>query len=212
MLKLIVFDYDGVIVDSFPAVHKAYLKVCDEMGLSCPRDFEEFRKVYGRHSGEFKRNIGVKEEQRDEFERLFYEEMRHGPLQVFTGIAETLAELKKRYMLVLLSTNYQEKVEAKLNAAGLQDFFAEVIGGRRGFISHKGTVIIDIMDKYHVSPHETLLIGDRDVDYEAAQQAGTRVILVSYGWERIHQPVQHTPVANPKEIIRAIEEIETSNF
>ena len=38
MIKVIIFDYDGVIVDSLQKVHEVYMTICDKLGKECPRD------------------------------------------------------------------------------------------------------------------------------------------------------------------------------
>ena len=43
MIKLIIFDYDGVIVDSFVNVHLVYKIICKKLGKQYPEDFKDFK-------------------------------------------------------------------------------------------------------------------------------------------------------------------------
>ena len=63
MIKLIIFDYDGVIVDSFLNVHKVYQIACQKLGKQCPSNLDEFRKIYGHNSIEAKKNLGFNKEE-----------------------------------------------------------------------------------------------------------------------------------------------------
>ena len=212
MFKLIILDYDGVIVDSFPAIHSIYQEVCAELGFSCPSDFEEFRRLYGKHSGQFMKNIGMPDSLRQAVSERYYPKLLAQSPPAFNGISEVLLALQRRCPLVLLTANFQDAIEARVTALGLRQYFAE-IAGKTGHdsIFYKDSLIAGLLERHGATPEETLFIGDRDVDYEAAQKAGIRsIILVSYGWERTHSyPVSHAPVRSPAEILRAIEELET---
>ena len=47
MIKAVIFDYDGVIVDTLPAVFEVYKVICRRFGVREPRDIEEYRSLYG---------------------------------------------------------------------------------------------------------------------------------------------------------------------
>ena len=75
MVKLIIFDYAGVIVDSFPNVHAVYQIICNKLGRSCSENLEDFKKVYGHSSSGYYSQLGFSEEERIKGNVIFKEEI-----------------------------------------------------------------------------------------------------------------------------------------
>ncbi len=90
MIKLIIFDYDGVIVDSFPTVHKVYQIICQRLGKKCPLNFEEFKKTYGKTSRNFAKNLEFSEEDIARADLIYREEILKQKPEFFEGIAEVI--------------------------------------------------------------------------------------------------------------------------
>ena len=133
MIKLIIFDYDGVIVDSFANIHDVYKIMCTKLGKSCPEDVKEFRRVYGYNSSECYSNLGFSEEEKVKAEGIFKEEILKKEPKLFEGIIETLRELHKNYKLVVISSSHKEEVDQKLEKFHILEFFDDVIA-RENFI------------------------------------------------------------------------------
>ena len=96
-LGLIIFDYDGVIVDSFPNVHDTYKIICNKLGKKCPKNIKGFRKVYGHHSSECYDNLGFSEEERIKGNLIFKEEILKKEAKPFKGIIEVLNNQANEY-------------------------------------------------------------------------------------------------------------------
>jgi len=209
MIKLIIFDYDGVLVDSFSNVYEVYKIICKELGVSCPKTIEAFRTIYGYNHKVCYKNLGIPPEAADEGSKIYQREIVKRKPSLFAGIKDVLGELKKKYTLAVVSATYQEEVEQKLKTHQINDFFSSVIGVHNSKSPSKAQGITDTMHKFGVTPEETIMIGDRDVDYDQAKQAQVnKIILVDYGWgyskEKIPQKVL---VKQPSDLLVAVGEI-----
>lgn len=212
MIKLIIFDYDGVIVDSFLNVHDVYRIICKKLGKSCPEDLESFKKVYGNSSSECYSQLGFSEEERIKGNMIFKEEILKKESKPFEGIIEVLKRLHKNYKLAVISSSYQEEVEQKLEKLELLKLFDFVLAKE----SHVGRFektesIKKVMDNSAIKSNEVLLIGDRNVDFVEGSKAGlNNIILVDYGWgynlEEIPEYKQKVSVKSPKDILKAIKD------
>jgi len=60
-----------------------------------------------------------------------------------------------------------------------------------------------IMEKFHVSPGETLMVGDSPVDIETGKRAGATTVVVSYG----NSPREALEAAGPDKIVDDIAEL-----
>ncbi len=212
MIKTIIFDYDGVIVDSFPTVHATYQIICRELGKPCPTDLEEFRRMYGDTSNTLMKNLGFDSKDVAKANVLFKNEILKQHPSLFRGIKETLEELSKKYVLVLVSSNLKSEITQKLSANGLLDYFFLIAGSELGSLP-KVDSIRNAMKQTHSSPEETLMIGDRSIDFLEGTAAGltpSHIILVEYGWgyepPRVSSP--NWRITRPAELVRVVEKVD----
>lgn len=211
MIKLIIFDYDGVIVDSFPNVYEVYKIICDRLGKQCPERIEDFKKIYGHSSSECYSQLGFTEEERVKGNIIFKEEIIKKEPIAYKGIAEVLNLLHRNYKLVLISSNYKEEVEQKVEKLGFRELF-DFILAKESHIGRfeKTESIKKIIEDLEIKPDEVLLVGDRNVDFIEGSAAGLKnILLVDYGWgynqEEIPDYKQKILIKKPEDLLKAIE-------
>ncbi len=204
---LIIFDYDGVIVDSFPNIHQVYLRMCEELGVDCPADIEVFREVYGKHHLLGYENLGIVGDLVARADAIFMREVVKGNPPLYPHLRETLAALKREHTLVLVSATVPEEIEQKMRRHGLTPYFERVI-----------STVTTGQDKAHVFKHvmlelgatdaDTIAVGDRVGDYEAAKDAGvSRIVITRYGWGFDEHRVPGAAIAErPEDLLRVIHE------
>lgn len=214
MIKLIIFDYDGVIVDSFPNIHNVYKKICKKLGKYCPEDLNEFKIYYGEHHIEFFDKHGYTNKERKLVDDIFQEEIVKEETIIYEGIKNVIKKLYKNYKLVLLTANYQDVTKEKLKKFGLDKYFNEIIGKKDsdGKRFEKVEVIKRILNDYGLNKDEIILIGDRNIDFEEGMSAGLKhIILVDYGWGydklKIPEWEQKFVVKKPIDLIKVIDMI-----
>lgn len=211
MIKAIIFDYDGVIVDSFPAVHKTYQAICKKLGKKCPSSLAQFRKTYGKRSKECMHNLGFDTQEVDKANHLYVEEIGKEDTPLFSGILEVIKKLCKEYPLFLISASPRTEIVQKLKNADLNHYFTEIIAGTIGSME-KVPELRKLLKRQGLKPDEALMIGDRINDYEDAINVGIKkIILVEYGWgydkKAIPEHTQKVKVEKPKDILKAIKSV-----
>ncbi|MFZ2310149.1 MAG: HAD family hydrolase [Patescibacteria group bacterium] len=211
MIKAIIFDYDGVIVDSFAGVFLVYQKICDYFGVACPEDIEEFRKTYGYNYLECLTNLGVAEKDFDKAQAIYQEEIVKINHSIFANIAEVIIELSSKYKLYLVSASHSHEVLPKIERFGLSEYFEQIYCGTDEK-KRKNEMMTEVIASNNYLPTEVISIGDRAIDYAASKQAGIEdenIILVTYGWGLDVKLVAEANIVNsPLEILNLLKSYE----
>lgn len=211
MIKAIIFDYDGVMVDSFPAVHRVYQIISSRLGKACPHDLASFRKVYGKKSKECMNNLKFTSKEVEKANCMYVEEIQKQVTPFFPGIGEVIRKLCQRYPLFLVSASPSKEVVNKLKKEALDPCFTEIIGGTLGSLE-KVPELVKLLKRHHLRGEEVIMIGDRINDYEDAVRAGIKhILLVEYGWgynkDEIPEHKQKVKVKKPEDLLKAIASI-----
>jgi phosphoglycolate phosphatase len=184
MIKAIIFDYDGVIVDSFKSAFEAYKIICAKFEVACPKEIEEFRKIYGLNYIECYQNLGIPKEGYAEANIIFKNVMIKSDHGMFDGILEVIENLAKKYKLYLATASHSDEVLVKLKKFNLEHCFEKIYCGADQNI-RKDSMIKDLLESNKYTLNEVISIGDRAIDYEVAKKVGIKddnIILVTYGW------------------------------
>lgn len=211
-IKVIVFDYDGVIVDTFRDVFEVYQIMCRELNARIiPETVEQFHELYG--FGVYRdlyAKLGVRQEDVGRGSDIFKREMSLKDSKLFDGIPEVLQVLSQEYALALVSASPKDLVVATLKKYDIFNYF-QVIIGKDENVTHPKKEGLEIVKKMlNVSGNEMMVIGDRNVDHEIAQEAGIRrILLVDYGWgyDKEKYP-QSFSISRPLDILDAIKNME----
>lgn len=211
MIKAIIFDYDGVIVNSFPTVFNVYKKMCHAAQVECPKNIKKFREVFGYERSTAYQNLGIKPEDYERVNEIFKKEIIKQKPALFNGINPVIKTLSKDYTLVLATSNLKCEAIQKLKRFGLIKYFSYIIGdepkNKLGRFK-KSKVIIKLLKRLKFNKDEVILVGDRDVDYDIAKEAGLKnILLVEYGWgyfDKHKTRQQKIIIKKPSDIIKAI--------
>lgn len=215
MIKIIIFDYDGVIVDSFEKVHEVYQIICEKLGKKCPKDLEDFRKIYGLTSREAVKNLEFSEDEIKKSDVIYKEEILKKDPAIFKGIKETIKKLSEKYRLVLISSSPKIEVFEKLDKYSLTEYFEHIFASESGTPTRKVDSIKKTFEIFGIKPKESIMIGDRVIDYLEARSVGIpskNIIIVDYGWgydpASLPNYKKDFPVEKPEDILKTISSLE----
>ena len=103
---------------------------------------------------------------------------------VFEGVAETLAELKRRgYRLFLATAKPTVYAKQILEHFDLAQYFTDIYGSElNGDRTNKAELIQYILTQQQLQADQCMMVGDREHDIFGARHNGIETIAVSYGY------------------------------
>lgn len=208
--KAVIFDFDGVLVDSLPLVFRVYEIICKELGVEFTDD------IYKRDFFEtdYKLTLAklgvVDDEGIRKAEDIFVNFMTKNrkEIKLIPGITPLLNNLMKNYKLGLVSNNRKEIIDETLRELDLEKFFDAVIGHELGTLKPDPGQILHCLKQLEIKPEEAVYIGDMEGDIEAAKRANVRkAVGVTYGYHSKHKLSKADIMVNqPKDIAKAVKE------
>ena len=186
-VKVIVFDFDGTLVDSNQLKYNAFFELfpSDSLHKEIVTDvldefIEKSRYVILR---EILKRINRKTINEDDLDyRVHASAKRYNDIVVDgakrckekSGAKEVLESLSKRYNLYLSSTTPETSLKDTVKHRNWEGFFCDIFG----YPNDKTSVLFDIIKRESISPGDLLVVGDGKSDRDSADKAGCKFFHV----------------------------------
>lgn len=180
-MKVILFDFDGTIVDSVQVGIAITNRLAEEFKFP-PFDEETLEELKKLGSREALRRSRIPAWKLPFLIRRFTKELnREIPsLQLFPGMRETLLELDRQgHLLGIVSTNSVKNIQEFLRIQGLTSTFDFVSASYALF--RKSRLIVKILQQQQLQAAQVYYVGDETRDIEAARKSGVTAIAATWG-------------------------------
>jgi len=184
MIKALLFDFDGVILESAGIKTAAYRKLLEEN--NSPEKVDDFMEYHAANTG-ISRYVKIqyfyeqilgskltdtkKEELINKFSEIVFNEILQASF--VKGMPEFLEENYKKLPLFVVTGTPTEEINLIIKKRKLNFYFKEVHGAP----GEKKDIIFDILNRYKWDPGEAVFFGDAQSDLRAAEETG--VIFVA---------------------------------
>lgn len=177
-MPLILFDLDGVLVDSRANMETAWTAVRARFPEA--PEFAAYFAEIGRPFAVIMDRLGLAE-QAAAIERCFREASAAAPFRVFPGIDDALLAVRRTNAPMGIVTS-KDKERTRIVLSRLPVAFDYI--GTPNFMRGKPAPdhLLRAMATVGVDPAETVYLGDMAVDAEAARRAGCRYVHATWGY------------------------------
>ena len=196
---LLVFDWDGTLMDSAAAITTALQCACRDLGFPVPSE-ERARYVIGLGLDDAMAHI-LPELDRASYPRLRERYRAHfleqdARTSLFEGAAETISGLHARgYLLGVATGKSRRGLERALSATGLKQYFHATRCADETLSKPHPAMLLELMEELAVPRDRTLMIGDTTHDMGMAHAAGVPRLAVAYGAHAREALLSFEPVA-----------------
>ncbi|MCL2308678.1 MAG: HAD-IA family hydrolase [Proteobacteria bacterium] len=183
--RLLVFDWDGTVVDSTAPIVSAVQTAYRDLGLAPPEE-SAVRYIIGLELGKafYTLSPDLPEKSTEELlERYRYHYMLgDADIPLFKGIDVLLERLnRENYFLAVATGKSRKGLDRMLRQKGLMQCFHATRCADESFSKPHPEMLLYLMDRLGVAPEQTLMIGDTTHDIQMAKNAHAHALAVSYG-------------------------------
>lgn len=187
MYKYVLFDLDGTLTDSAPGIINCIKYACDKMALPVPNEAALQAFVGPPLQAMMQKTFSLSEEDAKKMVALYRERFSTIGLfenSVYPGVPDLLLSLKKAGCRLALATSkpqiYAERIMERFDL----DKYFDVLSGSELSGAHvdKKDVINIALSGLNAEKCDTVMVGDRSFDIEAAHALNVKCIGVTYGY------------------------------
>ncbi len=171
--KLIIFDCDGTILNTFKLIEKATAQVFDEMIPDYKYTMDEIHAFFGPLVDDSFRKYVSEDELEGVLKR--YRELctlyQKDYVSAYPGIKETLEVLKEKgYIICILSNKITSAIEEGLEVSGIKDLIDEIYGAEKlTEVKPAPNGIYQVIEDHFLD--KALIVGDSKYDIQAVNNA-----------------------------------------
>lgn len=199
-VDLVIFDWDGTLIDSTDRIADCLLAAAHEVGAP-PLARERYRSIIGLGLPEALRDLYPEADEsilaglRAAYAR-FYIDAERDPCRPYAGAVELLETLLARGMRLAVATGKNRPgLDRAFAGTGLRDYFAVTRTADETRSKPHPRMLLEILADQRVSPERALMIGDTGFDLEMARHAGVPSIGMTHGAHAPEELLRHEPLA-----------------
>ncbi|MCD4705958.1 HAD hydrolase-like protein [bacterium] len=195
-MKTIIFDFDGVIHDTFELAYNINIEV---LGKNLTK--EEYKDFF---NGNIFKRAEINKKNAEKFFKMQNKAFKY--LKLEENIKKTLEKLSEKYTLFIISSNQEVALNTYFQNNKFVHIFKEILGAE----THKSKVekFKYLFKKYNLEVDKSVFITDTLGDILEGHKVSIKTIAVDFGFhgrERLERGKPFKIVSNFDEMLKVIE-------
>ena len=185
MIKAVIFDMDGLMIDSERVTFECYQEILKGMNLTMDEEFyktllgKPLKGIYQRFYDVYGNNFPIEDVIKD-VHALMAQRFETEGVPVKTGLKSLLEYLKiNNYKTIVATSSNRDRVDTILAQAQITDYFDDSICGDEVTKGKPNPeVFLKSCQKLGVSVDEAIVLEDSEAGIQASYDAGIKVICI----------------------------------
>jgi phosphoglycolate phosphatase len=183
--ELLIFDWDGTLMDSAGVIVDSIQRACEDMGLDVP-SVHASRQIIGLGLIQALQTL-LPNLPADDYPRLVDHYRHHylgrdADIPLFAGVDAGIRDLRAGgFQLAVATGKSRAGLSRALQASGLGDLFSATRCADETHSKPHPAMVLELIEELDASPDRTLVIGDTGHDLLMAANAGVASLGVTYG-------------------------------
>ena len=185
MIKAIIFDMDGLMIDSERVTFDGYVIECQKLGYTMTKEFyktllgKPIKGIYELFQKEFGNDFPI-EEVIQKVHQYMADLFETQGVPVKDGLISLLQYLKaNNYKTIVATSSNRNRVDTILSLANIAQYFDDSICGDEVTKGKPNPeVFIKSCQKLGVTTEEAIVLEDSEAGIQAASSAGIKVICI----------------------------------
>jgi len=201
-MKLFLFDFDGVLVESLDIYYKIVSAALEIINQPLTGGCKEFLELF---AGNFYESLAARGVDLNSFFTASagpLADVKYDEMKPVAAMPAVVKELCKNNVLVIISSNDSKTIRPALEKFGYNGCFQEVWGS--DFMLSKKDKMIYARGKYNISLTDIYYVGDTTGDIVEGKSAGVKTVGVTWGWHSKEKMAVAAPdylITDPTELL-----------
>jgi AHBA synthesis associated protein len=210
MRNAVVFDLDGVLVDSHEVMGQAFAAAYAEVVGDGPAPFAEYQRYQGLYFPEIMRRMGLPQAMEEPFVRESYR--LAGQVPVVDGVVDVLETLRLRgFRLAVATGKAGPRARSLLATLNLIDYFDHVVGSDE-IANPKPApdIVLRALSLLEAQPAAAMMVGDAPADIRSARGAGVTAVAATWATVDEDDLIRSGPdlvIHSPKDLLHVCPQI-----
>tara|TARA_E500000178_G_C17026641_1_gene758354 strand:+ start:2052 stop:2666 length:615 start_codon:yes stop_codon:yes gene_type:complete len=195
--KIIIFDLDGVLINSLPNMRKALSLTSKKINRSL--SFKKYRKFLGLPFEKILDNMKIKDDQKKIKKYYEFYSLKYiNKIRIKKKFLYELKTLRKKYFLAIYTSKSKKRTNKILNKYKIFDYCVTVDDVKKGKPMPEG--LLKILKKFKIDKKNAVYIGDSIYDYKCACNANILYLHAKWGYEKLSKTRKFINISNLNKI------------
>jgi HAD superfamily hydrolase (TIGR01509 family) len=203
--KAVLFDFDGTLLDSFPAHYRAYEVTLAHFNMKLTPEL--FKRTYTPDWFAMYAALGIPRSHFEEADQVWLAEVGSHRPQLFPEVRPLLKAMRDKYLLGLVTSGSRDRVLRDMASVGMENTFQVIITGDD--VVHPKPHpegLLRALEKLEVTPYQAFFVGDSREDCLMARAAAVPFVGISSEFATVSDEEGCPVLPNLRELLPHIEQ------
>ena len=197
--SLIIFDWDGTLIDSIPTITRSLAVAAEQMGLSL-LDQVAYKSVIGLSLSNAicKLYPELSDEKLQQFIKQYreeYNQLEKQPSTPFSGVTDGLNVLREQGISMAVATGKsRDGLNRSMTANQYREYFQASRCADETRSKPDPLMLEQLLKELNIPVKQALMVGDAGFDLQMAENLGMDRVAVTYGAQPKEKLLSHDPV------------------